>query len=522
MTPRADQHHRDALAELAALLPANATARDCLIENLHVIQDRYDGLSRPHLRALAEIMRLGLSEVFETATFYAHFRVLAEGETAAPAPVRVCGGPICRQRGGDLLLQSTHAEEAPCLGLCDHAPAALAGAHPVRRADAAAIAEALARPAETAFSTLESYGAFAPRRHSRDAVLAELEAAGLRGMGGAGFPTPRKWQTVAAQPGPRLVVVNADEGEPGTFKDRYFLETAPLAVLEGALTAAWVIGAEAVYIYLRDEYPDLHRALRAEIAEIERRGLNDGITLHLRRGAGAYVCGEESALIESLEGKRGLPRQRPPYVAEVGLFGRPTLVNNVETLYWVTTILKDGATAFAAHGRNGHHGLRAYSVSGRVRQPGVKIAPNGITITELIEEFCGGMETGHTLTAYLPGGASGGFLPAHLQPPLTFGAIEPYGGFIGSAAVMVLSQADDLRETARILARFFADESCGQCTPCRLGTAKAAALLEQPRWNAEVLDDLAFVMRQASICGLGQAAPNVWQSLHRHFPEFRS
>ncbi|RAU23078.1 NADH-quinone oxidoreductase subunit F [Paramagnetospirillum kuznetsovii] len=493
--------------------------RDLLIEHLHNLQDRHGGLYPAHLSALAAEFRLSLSEVMETASFYAHFRLLKDGEAAPSAVVRVCGSPSCVLRGAEQLKATIPgAVDAPCLGLCDHAPAALVSRVPVREATVESVMAALMvtpPPPRSSQSPSPLWGGVGVGDRPRDAILAELEASGLRGMGGAGFPVARKWRTVAAQPGPRLVVVNADEGEPGTFKDRHFLDTAMDRVLDGALAAAWAIEAEAIYIYLRDEYPDLHDTLDAAIAALPP----GTVPVHLRRGAGAYVCGEESALIESLEGKRGLPRQRPPYVAEVGLFGRPTLVNNVETLYWVSRILEDGAESFAKHGRNGQKGLRSYSVSGRVKIPGVKIAPNGVTITELIEEFCGGMEDGHHLAAYLPGGASGGFLPAHLQPPLAFGCIEEHGGFIGSAAVIVLSQADDLRAVALNLARFFAHESCGQCTPCRVGTARAAEILEQPHWDKPLLDDLSHVMRQASICGLGQAAPNVWQSLLRHFPE---
>ncbi|OAN52414.1 NADH-quinone oxidoreductase subunit F [Paramagnetospirillum marisnigri] len=479
---------------------------------------------------MAAEFRLAVSEVVETASFYAHFRLLEEGEAAPKATLRVCGGPACRMRGADQLHSaltgmgesSLRVEEAPCIGLCDHAPAALAGRVPVRGASLDAVRSALTGPPPNRPQPIPHD--FRVWRRcvdgilSREAALAGLEASGLRGMGGAGFPAARKWRMVAALPGPRLVVVNADEGEPGTFKDRHFIETAPDRVLEGALVAAWVTDAEAIYLYLRDEYPDLHALLSERI-----KALPEGAPpIHLRRGAGAYVCGEESALIESLEGKRGLPRQRPPYVAEAGLFGRPTLVNNVETLYWVSRLLDEGAGLFTSRGRNGHSGLRSYSVSGRVRSPGVKIAPNGLTIAELIDEYCDGMEDGHHLVAYLPGGASGGFLPAHIRPPLAFGAIEEHGGFIGSAAVVVFSQADDLRQIARDLARFFAHESCGQCTPCRLGTVRAADIMERPAWDLARLDDLAHVMREASICGLGQAAPNVWQSLIRHFPEFAS
>ena len=499
--------------------------RDQLIEYLHLLQDRRGGLYCRDLGKLAAQFRLSEAEVYETASFYAHFRLLDKDEAAPKTVVRVCHGPSCTMRHstalhGDLraaLPETVAVEEAPCMGLCDHAPSVLAGKVPVREASLAKVRQALSVSVPAAPLLPASYPVLARCRDgglSREDVLTALEGSGLRGMGGAGFPTGRKWRSVAAQPGPRLVVVNADEGEPGTLKDRYFLGTAPAQVLEGALIAAWAVEASAVYVYLRDEYPDLHATLITLIGALPP----GGPPVHLRRGAGAYICGEESALIESLEGKRGLPRQRPPLVAETGLFGRPTLVNNVETLYWVPAILSDPGL-FERPGRNGQKGLRSYSVSGRVAQPGVKIAPNGLTITQLIDEFCGGMEPGHSLTAYLPGGASGGFLPAHLQPPLAFGTIEEHGGFIGSAAVIVLSQADDILAVARNLARFFAHESCGQCTPCRVGTVKAAEILDRPVWDRDRLDDLAHVMRQASICGLGQAAPNVWQSLLRHFPE---
>jgi NADH:ubiquinone oxidoreductase subunit F (NADH-binding)/NADH:ubiquinone oxidoreductase subunit E len=523
----------EALAEILGLLPEDFRRRDLLIENLHLLQDRFGALFRGHLAALAEEMRLSPAEVQEVASFYAHFRLLGDDEAAPKAVVRRCTGPACAMRKLELgtLPDGVVVEDAPCMGLCDHAPAVLAGRVPVRSADADKVAAALSPhpnpsppgggDARNPSPPLHGEGLGYPilarclsGELTRDEVLARLEHSGLRGMGGAGFPTARKWRMVAAQAGPRLVVVNADEGEPGTFKDRWFLEHHASLVLEGALIAAWAVEADEVYLYLRDEYPDLHDRL----ADMVRK-LPGGVPVHLRRGAGAYVCGEESALIESLEGKRGLPRQRPPYVAEMGLFGRPTLVNNVETLYWASRLLGEGPELFTRAGRNGQKGLRTYSVSGRVREPGVKIAPNGLTITELIEEFCGGMEEGHTLAAYLPGGGSGGFLPAHLQPPLAFGTIEEFGGFIGSAAVVVFSQADDLRAAALGLARFFAHESCGQCTPCRVGAAKSVDLLARRRWDRDLLDDLASVMRDASICGLGQAAPNVWQSLFRHFPE---
>ncbi len=510
----------EAIAEILAALPDDFRRRDLLIENLHGLQDCFGALFRRHLAALAEEMRLAPAEVQEVASFYAHFRLAGDDDVPPRAVLRRCTGPACAMRPLDLgpLPKGVEVEDAPCMGLCDHAPALLVGRVPVRLATGEKVASALAATLAPMVRPDHDYPLLTrclSGELPREEVLARLERSGLRGMGGAGFPTARKWKTVAAQAGPRLVVVNADEGEPGTFKDRWFLEHHAPLVLEGALIAAWAVEADEVYLYVRDEYPDLHHVLAGMIKRVP-----GGVPVHLRRGAGAYVCGEESALIESLEGKRGYPRQRPPYVAEVGLFGRPTLVNNVETLYWVSRILAEGPDLFTTQGRNGQKGLRTYSVSGRIKEPGVKIAPNGLTITELIEEFCGGMEDGHRLSAYLPGGASGGFLPAHIQPPLAFGTIEEFGGFIGSAAVVVFSQEDDLRSAAQGLARFFAHESCGQCTPCRVGTAKSVDLLARPDWDHALLNDLAQVMRDASICGLGQAAPNVWQSLLRHFPEF--
>ncbi|KJS34878.1 MAG: NADH-quinone oxidoreductase subunit F [Rhodospirillaceae bacterium BRH_c57] len=522
--------------EVEAVLEGVPLRRDLLIEHLHGLQDRFGVLLPRHVVALADLLRLAPVEVFEVATFYAHFHIPGDDHALPHGPVvRVCDSLTCTLHGAEDLLAETTArvggrarvERAPCMGLCDHAPAVHVGRRAVLQATTDSI-EARVKsgrfrphlPDAEDLATYRAGGGYTlleacrTGEKSPEDVIAHLEAAGLRGLGGAGFPTGRKWRIVRGFPGPRLIAVNADEGEPGTFKDRYYLETAPHRMLEGALIAAWAVEAAAVYIYLRDEYPAVHALLRQEIAALDAAGLLGGVEVHLRRGAGAYICGEESAMLESIEGKRGLPRQRPPYVAEVGLFGRPTVVNNVETLHWVRAVLENPPEWYAVPRP------RAYAVSGRVREPGVKIAPAGITVRALIEDHCGGMAEGHTFAAYLPGGASGGILPASLgDVPLDFGALEPHGGLIGSAAVIVLSDHDDVTAAARNLMHFFADESCGQCTPCRVGTEKAVTLLARTAWDRPLLDDLAEVMRDGSICGLGQAAPNVWTTVMRHFPE---
>ncbi len=529
-----------ALAEIEALLGAARRERDELIEHLHALQDRFGHLSLRHLRALADWMRMPMAEVYETATFYAHFDVVREDEPVPPAlTVRVCDSLPCQLAGAQALRAALDAAldparirvlRAPCMGRCDQAPVAQLGRRHLSRATPAAVLAALARgaldPEPIAWQRLADYRAaggytLLERLRSGETGVAALEArlaeAGLRGLGGAGFPTARKWQAVRAGAAPRYLVVNADEGEPGTFKDRHYLETAPHRVLEGALASALAVGAAAIYVYLRDEYPGLHAVLREAIAELEAAGLVAPGFIVLRRGAGAYICGEESALIESLEGKPGKPRHRPPFVAEAGLFGRPTLVNNVETLYWIP-LLAAGA-AFAGEGRRRRSGLRSFSVSGRVNKPGVHLAPAGITLRELVDEHCGGLQPGHRLLAYLPGGASGGILPAALADlPLDFDTLQPHGCFIGSAAIIVLSDQDDLRAVADNLLAFFADESCGQCTPCRLGTEKLLALLRTDDWDVARLQALAQTLRDASICGLGQAAPNPVSSLLRFFP----
>jgi formate dehydrogenase len=540
-TPKGRQVSEEALNEVAVLLDGRALDRDLLIEHLHLIQDRFGHLSAPHLAALAELMRLPMAEVYETATFYAHFDIVREGE-AAPPPltIRVCDSIACAMAGAAELqaeLEKSTGKDvrilrAPCMGACDRAPVAAVGHNQIFTAtpetvNAAAQSHAHAPlPDYQDLAAYEQAGGYAVLRsllsgeRERESIIGTLEDGGLRGLGGAGFPTGRKWRIVSGMQGPRVMAINGDEGEPGTFKDRYCLETRPHRVLEGILIACHTVGITDAYLYLRDEYPALHEVLRREIAALAASGLAEGITIHLRRGAGAYICGEESAMIESIEGKRGLPRHRPPYVAEVGLFGHPTLVNNIETLYWIPEILERGADWWAGLGRNGGKGLRMYSVSGRVAEPGVKAAPAGVTVQELIDEFCGGMAAGETLYAYLPGGASGGILPAAMNDiPLDFGHLEKHGCFTGSGAVVILSQKDSARFAALNLMKFFEDESCGQCTPCRAGTEKAVKLMERTDWDEPLLDELSTAMADASICGLGQAAPNPLRCVFRFFRE---
>ena len=540
--PKGRQVAPAALAAVRALLGARPRRRDLLIEHLHLIQDAEGCLPAAHLAALAHEMRMALAEIYEVATFYHHFDVLEDGEEPPPpVTVRVCESIACAMAGADALIDALEARagpevrvlRAPCMGACDRAPAAAVGRNPVAPADADRVASAVARgaldPEIPAYIGLDAciagggYERLAACRGGAlpvEAVLAALEESGLRGLGGAGFPTGRKWRLVRAEPAPRHLAVNADEGEPGTFKDRHFIETDPHRFLEGMLIAQWAVEAETAHIYLRDEYPACREILLAEIAALERAGLARPGSIALRRGAGAYICGEESAMLESLEGKRGLPRHKPPFPAQSGLFGRPTLINNVETLHWVRDVLTEGAGWFAGRGRNGRKGLRTFSVSGRVRRPGVKIADAGITAAELITEHCGGMAPGHEFKGYLPGGASGGILPASMADvPLDFGTLEEHGCLIGSAAVVVLSDRDSAAWGALNLMRFFEDESCGQCTPCRAGCQKAAALMAAPSWDRALLGELSAAMADASICGLGQAAPNGLLSVLRHFPE---
>ncbi|MDD3447930.1 MAG: NAD(P)H-dependent oxidoreductase subunit E [Gammaproteobacteria bacterium] len=540
--PRGRTAEPRALREVRALLGDAPRRRDLLIEHLHRIQDAHGHLSTAHLTALAEELNLAAAEVYEVASFYHHFDPVPDGEPPPPPlTVRVCDSVSCELAGAGELLAAlksalgagVRVQAVPCVGRCAEAPVAVVGQNPVDRATPEAVARAVENGATRApLPEAIGYDAYRAGGGYRlpallesgeltaEAVIAALEDARLRGLGGAGFPAGRKWRIVRGHPGPRLMAVNIDEGEPGTFKDRHYLERDPHRFLEGLLVAARTVEAEAVYIYLRDEYAGCRALLGRELDRLRADPPCALPGLHLRRGAGAYICGEESAMIESIEGKRGMPRLRPPYIAEQGLFGRPTLEHNLETLYWVRDILERGAAWFADQGRHGRSGLRSFSVSGRVRKPGVHLAPAGITLRELIDEHCGGMAEGHELHAWFPGGASGGILPAALADlPLDFGTLEEHGCFIGSAAIIVLSQRDSARAAALNAMRFFAHESCGKCTPCRVGTGKAAALMEAPVWDRALLEELAAVMSDASICGLGQAAPNPLRSVLRHFPE---
>ena len=555
------------LAEVRALIGAAPHRRDLLIEHLHKLNDAYRCLHDRHLVALAREMNIPMAEVYEVATFYHHFEVV-KGDAAVPGlTVRVCDGLSCELAGAQDLLKRLPALlgnadvrviPAPCLGRCEQAPVAVVHQHPVpmataesvvsvvkaaqaqhpqARMDSVFVASALTERSVSpephavnvapdytgyeAYRAVGGYGlaaALVNGEHDAESVIKAMEDSGLRGLGGAGFPAGRKWRIVRDQPAPKLMAVNIDEGEPGTFKDRTYLERDPHRFLEGLLIAAQVVGIDSCYIYLRDEYHGCRAILEAELARLQANPPCPLPHIELRRGAGAYICGEESAMIESIEGKRGEPRMRPPYIAQVGLFGRPTLEHNFETLYWVRDIVEKGPGWFSSFGRNGRKGLRSFSVSGRVKLPGVKLAPAGITVRELIAEYCGGMQEGHTLYAYLPGGASGGIFPESLADvPLDFDTLQPHGGFIGSAAVIVLSQHDSARDAALNMMRFFAHESCGQCTPCRVGTVKASTLMEAKLWDTETLEDLNQVMTDASICGLGQAAPNPVRCVVKYF-----
>jgi formate dehydrogenase beta subunit len=533
-----------ALEQVSELLGKAPRSADMLIEHLHRIQDSLGHIPADHLVALAQELNLSTAEVFEVASFYHHFDLVKENQTPPPPlTVRVCDSISCALAGAEELIESLRSalgegvriQRVPCVGRCPEAPVAVVGMNPVAEATQARVqqlVEAKAiRPSLPDYRDYESYradGGYAllSRIGDGDEMLSDaeiirtLEEAKLRGLGGAGFPAGRKWRILREQPAPRLMAINIDEGEPGTFKDRYFLERDPHRFFEGMLIAARVVGIDAIYIYLRDEYAAIRAVLEKELEALHADPPAPLPPIHLRRGAGAYICGEESAMIESIEGKRGMPRQRPPYVAQVGLFGRPTLEHNMETLYWVRDLLERGADWFAGQGRNGRQGLRSFSVSGRVNQPGVHLAPAGITLRELIDEYCGGMPEGHELYAYFPGGASGGILPASLADlPLDFDTLQPYGCFIGSAAIIVLSQHDSARQAALNAMRFFAHESCGQCTPCRVGTEKAVALMESGAWDQSLLQELSTVMIDASICGLGQAAPNPMLSVLKYFPQ---
>ncbi|MFZ3324290.1 MAG: NAD(P)H-dependent oxidoreductase subunit E [Usitatibacter sp.] len=539
-TPKGRRVDPAARAEVTAALEGASLDREYLIENLHRVQDRFGSLSAAHLAALAEAMKLAMTEVYEVATFYHHFDVVKEGEEApARLTVRVCETLSCKMAGAQQLLDklpsllgpNVRVIAAPCIGRCAEAPAVCVGKNAFGHASANGVEqyvkhEAVAAPALEPIGYAEyrakggykSWAECVGGKRDIDAVIKAMEDSGLRGLGGAGFPVGRKWKIVRAEKGPRLMAVNIDEGEPGTFKDRHFLERDPHRFLEGMLVAAWAVGIEDIYVYLRDEYHACREMLERELAALKADPPAPLPRIHLRRGAGAYICGEESAMIESIEGKRGMPRLRPPYVAQVGLFGRPTLEHNMETLFWIRDFLERGTEWFTKEGRNGRKGLRSFSVSGRVKKPGVHVAPAGITVKELIAEYCGGMLDGHEFYAYLPGGASGGILPASMGDiPLDFDTLQPYGCFIGSAAVIILSQQDKARDAATNLMQFFEHESCGQCTPCRVGTSKAVRLMQSPKWDKGLLEELSVAMADASICGLGQAAPNPIRCVSKHF-----
>jgi len=540
--PKGRQYSDAALADVQALLGMRERRRDLLIEFLHLIQDAHGHLSADHLAALAHEMKLAQAEVYEVASFYAHFDIVKEGEKAPPAlTIRVCDSLSCELAGAQDLLKTLatkyHSGEqvrvlrAPCMGRCDTAPVLELGHahidHATPEKVTAAIAENHTHPTIPVYEELEAYcddGGYQTLEALRssgdpEAVQDQVLASGLRGLGGAGFPSGRKWSFVRAESGPRYLAVNGDEGEPGTFKDRYYLEREPHVFLEGMLIAAWAVEAETCFIYMRDEYPAVLYILTREIAALELAGIVKPGYIDLRRGAGAYICGEESAMIESIEGKRGLPRHRPPFVAQVGIFNRPTLVHNVETLYWVTKVMRGGPEVLNAHEKNGRTGLRSYSVSGRVRDPGVKLLEAGSTIMDIIEA-CGGMLDGHEFKAYQPGGPSAGLLPASMNDiPMDFDTLQPHGTFIGSAAIVILSDQDKARDAALNMLKFFEDESCGQCTPCRVGCEKAVKLMEADNWDQDLLEDLCQAMGDASICGLGQAAPNPIRLTMKHFAD---
>jgi formate dehydrogenase len=533
-----------ALQEIDGLLGDEPLRRDMLIEQLHKIQDHYGHISANHLVALAERMKLAPVELYEVVSFYHHFDLVKEGETAPPPlTIRICESLSCQLAGADELVEKLkeamdqakiRIQKVSCVGRCAKAPIAIIGQNSIEQATSAEVIQLATKgeitsiiPDAIGFDEYKKNGGYrllascCAGDKSAESVLDSLSESGLRGLGGAGFPVAQKWRIVRDQPAPRLMAVNIDEGEPGTFKDRHYLEQDPHRFLEGMLIAAWAVGIEAIYIYLRDEYAGCRQLLERELSLLKNNPPIDHLpTIHLRRGAGAYICGEESAMVESIEGKRGIPRLRPPFLAQKGLFGRPTLEHNMESLYWVRELLEKGASWFTEQGLNGRKGLRSFSVSGRVKKPGVHLAPAGITVQELIEEQCGGMLEGHAFKAYLPGGASGGILPARMGDiPLDFDTLNEHGCFIGSAAIIILSDQDSVRDAASNLMRFFAHESCGQCTPCRVGTEKAAMLMNEASWDREKLTDLSQVMMDASICGLGQAAPNPLLSVLKYFPE---
>lgn len=533
------------LQQVRQVLGNRPRRRDLLIEHLHLFQDKYGFITTKQLVALSHEMKMAMAEVYEVASFYAHFDIIRDGENELPPiTLRVCDSITCSLFGSDNILsdvassagEDVRVVRSPCMGACDKAPVAAVGHSMMEKVSTANILDHLSKTRNGTIThnkispiKIDQYldnGGYkllklcTAQAITAEKILEQLASSGLRGLGGAGFPTSRKWNLVRNAAGEKVLAVNGDEGEPGTFKDRYYLETDPHRVLEGMLIAAWVVGAGDCYFYLRDEYPEIRIMLEKEINHLRTEGLVPHTRIHLRRGAGAYICGEESAMIESIEGKRGYPRHRPPYVAEVGIFNKPTLVNNVETLFWIRDILEKGPTWFESQGKEGHPGLRSYSVSGRIKDPGVKIAPAGSTVRELIDNYCGGMQDGHEFRAYLPGGASGGILPAKMDDlPLDFGQLEKHGCFVGSHAVVILSDKDSIKEAALNLLRFFEDESCGQCSPCRVGTEKAVRLMEHDNWDIDLLSELAVTMQDASICGLGQAASNPLVSTIKFFKE---
>lgn len=542
VTPKGRQFDDAALADVRELLGDRPRRSDLLIEHLHLIQDKFGHLSAAHMCALAEEMKLSQAEVYEVATFYAHFDVVKEGETPPPdLTIRVCDSLSCELAGAQQLLSAlkdgldpakVRVLRAPCMGRCDTAPVLEIGHNHIDHATPELVDAAIAAsdthahvPDYEKFAAYKAAGGYKALADLRggsdtpDGVQDKVLKSGLRGLGGAGFPSGRKWSFVRAESGPRYLAVNGDEGEPGTFKDRYYLERMPHPFLEGMLIAAWAVEAEKCFIYMRDEYPAVLHILAEEIKALESAGIVEPGYIDLRRGAGAYICGEESAMIESIEGKRGMPRHRPPFVAQVGIFDRPTLVHNVETLYWVSKICREGPEVLNSTEKNGRVGLRSYSVSGRVKNPGVHLLPAGSTITDIIEAS-GGMLDGHEFKAYQPGGPSAGLLPASMNDiPMDFDTLQPHGTFIGSAAIVILSDKDRARDAALNMLRFFEDESCGQCTPCRVGCEKAVKLMQADKWDQPLLDELCDVMVDASICGLGQAAPNPIRLTMKHFAD---
>ncbi|WP_428353555.1 NAD(P)H-dependent oxidoreductase subunit E [Methyloprofundus sp.] len=532
-----------ALEQVQSLLANESRQHDLLIEHLHKIQDKYQHISSKHLVALAHEMNLSTAEVFEVASFYHHFDIVKEGQTPPPAlTVRVCESLSCSMAGSNELTEAlanglnseqVRVQKVPCIGRCQHAPVAVVGqkaidnATPERVTTAvnnkdikAEITDYISMPQYLADQGYQALKGVLDGSIDHESVIKKMEDSGLRGLGGAGFPAGRKWRIVNSFAGPRLMAVNIDEGEPGTFKDRHYLESDPHRFLEGMLIAALCVGCDEIYIYLRDEYAGCREILTQEIANLQNSMPKGLPPIHLRRGAGAYICGEESAMVESIEGKRGMPRLRPPFLAEVGLFGRPTLEHNMESVYWVRDIIEKGPEWFTSHGRHERKGLRSFSISGRINKPGVHLAPAGTTMRELIEEFCGGMLEGHEFYGYFPGGASGGILPESMADiPMDFDTLNEHGCFIGSAAVVVFSNQDSAKKLAINAMKFFEEESCGQCTPCRVGTAKAAVLMEQENWDTDLLEELSSVMVDASICGLGQAAPNPLRCAIKYFPQ---